>query len=230
MKINYLIIDDEPIAHTLIEKYCKELPFMHLMGNCYHALEAIPLLKTQPIDLVFLDIKMPRVTGFDFLKSLSQPPHVIVVSAHKEYALEGYEYNITDYLLKPFSFERFLKSVQKVVDALSDSEIPVNQPDRSIFIKDEKKHHRVGLHEIVYIEAKGNYCLVVLSSSNIITPMKISDFERLLPAEEFFRVHRSFIVSKHFVSLVKASEIHLGEKVIPVGRVYKPNIERILIN
>ncbi|NQY37768.1 MAG: response regulator transcription factor [Alteromonadaceae bacterium] len=242
MKLNYLIIDDEPIAHTLIENFAADLEYMNLIGNCHNAMTALPLLKTQQIDLIFLDINMPKLTGFEFLKTLPNPPQVIIISAHKEYALESYEYTITDYLLKPFNFERFFKSIQKVMDKLATSEksaqsTPQHAPqhqnsaisaDTSIFIKDDKKHHKVALDDILYIKANGNFTSVYLKDSQILSQMKISDFEKLLPETEFSRVHRSYLIAHHAVTLVSANKVQLGDTVISVGRVYKESVEGLL--
>lgn len=246
MQINYLIIDDEPLAHTLIESFARELDYMKLLGNCHSAMSALPLLKTQQIDLIFLDINMPKLSGFEFLKTLTTPPQIIIISAHKEYALESYEYIIADYLLKPFNFERFFKSIQKVMDnittlskATSSPKIPtINRPERSsafkesseqcIFIKDEKKNHKVALSEIEYIKADGNYTSVNLKDRHIFSQMKISDFEKLLPKENFSRIHRSYLVAHHAITLIKANEVQLDKIVLPVGRIYKENIRNLL--
>ncbi len=230
MKINYLIIDDEPIAHKLIESFAKELDYLNLCGNCFTAIEAVPLLSEQQIDLIFLDLNMPKLKGFPFLQSLQNPPLVIVISAHQEYALEGYDYDILDYLLKPFNFERFFKAVQKAAAALGNKgAIPLSSSEKEyVFIKDEKKQHRVKLSDIVYIEASGNYAIVHRGNQKIISQMKISDFESLLPKQSFVRVHRSFMLSKDYITLVKANEVHLGEVIIPIGRVYKDNVAELL--
>ena len=256
-RVNYLIIDDEPIAHKLIENFAADLDYMQLAGNCHSAIDALPLLKSQQIDLIFLDINMPKLTGFQFLKTLQHPPQVIIISAHKEHALESYEYVITDYLLKPFNFERFFKAIQKVIDNLSSATQPSSgqqplagrtniQPGHqnlsdhsssvqasssknvSIFIKDDKKHHKVALDDLLYIKANGNFTSVYLKDKQILSQMKISDFENLLPDDSFSRVHRSYIIAHHAVTLVKANEILLGETVIPVGRVYKAQVEGLL--
>jgi len=248
MKINYLIIDDEPIAHTLIESFAKELDYMKLIGNCHSAMSALPLLKTQQIDLIFLDISMPKLSGFEFLKSLAKPPQIIIISAHKEHALESYEYTIADYLLKPFNFERFFKSIEKVMDnlttlskAISPPEIPplvrqersrafTGASEQCIFIKDEKKNHKVPLSEIEYIKADGNYTSVNLKDRHIFSQMKISDFEKLLPKESFSRIHRSYLVAHSAITLISANEIKLNDIDLPVGRVYKENIRGLLDN
>lgn len=246
MQINFLIIDDEPIAHTLIENFSKELDYLKLVGNCHSAMAALPLLKTQQVDLIFLDINMPKLNGFEFLKTLANPPQIIIISAHKEHALESYEYTITDYLLKPFNFERFFKSIQKVMDNLTNSSKatppPVTPPllrqensnrfaetaQKSIFIKDDKKNHKVALSDIEYIKAEGNYTCVNLKDRHILSQMKISDFEKLLPNTSFSRIHRSYLVAHHAITLISANEVKLNAIVLPVGRVYKENIRNLL--
>lgn len=232
MQINYLIIDDEPIAHTLIEKFADDLDYMKLIGNCHNAMSALPLLKTQQVDLIFLDINMPKLNGFEFLKTLANPPQIIIISAHKEHALESYEYTIADYLLKPFNFERFFKSIQKVTSNItttselkSATDVPIEQ---SIYIKDEKKNHKVALSDIDYIKAEGNYTSVNLKSQHILSQMKISDFEKLLPKESFSRIHRSYIVAHQAITLISASELKLSEISLPIGRVYKDNIRNLV--
>ncbi len=230
MNINYLIIDDEPIAHKLIEGFANEIDYLNLCGNCFSAIEAVPLLSEQQIDLIFLDLNMPKLKGFPFLQSLKNPPLVIVISAHEEYALEGYNYDILDYLLKPFNFERFFKAVQKAASAIATRTSRPSPPSEKgyVFIKDEKKQHKVDLSDIVYIEASGNYAIVYKGSSKIISQKKISDLENLLPKTSFVRVHRSFLISKDHVTLIKANEIQLGEMKIPIGRVYKDRVVELL--
>lgn len=238
MQINYLIIDDEPLAHTLIENFASELDFMQLMGNCHSAISALPLLKTQQIDLIFLDINMPKLSGFEFLQTLANPPQIIIISAHKEHALESYEYTITDYLLKPFNFERFFKSIEKVMDkiitlstssSLQERSRVINEPsEQCIFIKDEKKNHKVTLNDIDYIKAEGNYTSVNLKDRHILSQMKISDFEKLLPKASFSRIHRSYLVAHHAITLISANEIKLNEIVLPVGRVYRDKVRELL--
>jgi len=239
MQINYLIIDDEPIAHTLIENFASELSYMKLVGNCHSAMSALPYLKSQQIDLIFLDINLPKLSGFEFLKTLANPPQIIIISAHKEHALESYEYTITDYLLKPFNFERFFKSIQKVMDNLTSiSNTPAiaseeltdssSTSEASIFIKDDKKHHKVSLNDIIYIKANGNFTSVYLKNNKILSQMKISDFEKLLPETEFSRIHRSYLIAHHAITSVSANELTLGEVTLPVGRVYKEKIGHLL--
>lgn len=233
MSLTFAIIDDEPLAHTLIESFASKIDYLTHLGNCHNAQQAKEFLAQQRVDFIFLDIRMPQVSGFEFLQSLSNPPKVIIISAHKEYALESYEYAISDYLLKPFDFERFEKAVRKVSAELTANDSapnPTKSTSNHIFIKDEKKHHKVLLTDIRYIKANGNFTSVELTDGHIISQMKISDFEKLLPAEIFCRVHRSYLVALNAVTLFTANELTLGDITIPVGRVYKPNVKLLLAN
>ncbi len=233
MSLTFAIIDDEPLAHSLIENFAAKLAHITLVGNCHNGEQAKLLLNSRHVDFIFLDIQMPKITGFEFLRGLTNPPKIIIVSAHREYALESYEYGISDYLLKPFSLERFEQAVQKVTASLTTQQQEIAKHNESaphIFIKDDKKHHKVALSDINYIKANGNYTSVYLTHLHIISQMKISDFEKLLPAEIFCRVHRSYIVALNAVTLITANELTLGDTVIPVGRVYKSNLKLLLAN
>jgi len=233
--INYLIIDDEPVAHKLIERFAKTHSTLRLVGQCYNAIEAKALLAEHSVALIFLDINMPQITGFEFLQGLHNPPQIIVISAHQEYALESYEYEITDYLLKPFNADRFDKAIKKVTDKLAlhaqssvDQQTGNTDQQAHIFIKDDKKHHQVALSDILYIKANGNYTSVYLKDSQLLSQMKISDFEKLLPETQFSRVHRSYLVAHHALTLIKANEVQINDVVVPVGRVYKEKVAELV--
>jgi len=230
--IRYLIIDDEHIAHDIIKGYCDMLPNLQLMKHCYDALEALDYLNSNSVDLIFLDINMPKLKGFDFLKTLSSKPKVIVTTAYKEHALEGYELEITDYLLKPFGFERFLKAVNKA--AKTKESIPEKKPTIEetrtghIFLYSDKKYIQVKVADILYIEAAGNYSKVVLKDSSILVREKISDMLGKLPAEQFLQVHKSFVVAKVQIYSVDGNRLLIADKIIPVGKFYKANIVELL--
>lgn len=225
--IHYLIIDDEPIAHRIIEGYANDFPELKKVGNCYDAFETMRILRNNVIDLIFLDINMPKLSGFELLKTLSDPPKVIITSAHKEFALEGYEFDIVDYLLKPFSLERFLKAVNKVVLAKGNTQTSHPfQTSRSISIKGDKKQHLVLLNDILFVEAHGNYCKVFLDDETIVTLQKISSFELLL-ADGFLRVHKSFIVAKDRIKSLEGNIIHLKNHSIPIGQTYKSAVKAV---
>ena len=177
--ITYMIIDDEHIAHDIIKGYCELVPDFQLKQQCYDAIEAIAFLREQQVDLIFLDLNMPKLKGFDFLRTLTNPPKVIVTTAYKEHALEGYELNIIDYLLKPFSFERFLKAVNKAFDQ-NVQKPPVltsntsNTP-KSIFLRTNKKYIQLETNKVMYIEASGNYTKIITTTETITIREKISD-------------------------------------------------------
>jgi DNA-binding LytR/AlgR family response regulator len=229
--IRFMIIDDEPIAHRIIEEYCTSLPHLKLVNHSYNALEAIQFLATNSVDLMFLDINMPKLKGFDFLKTLTIKPNVIVTTAYEEFALEGFELNVSDYLLKPFSFERFLKAVNKITSE-PNTHFPeqqggqtatetVDYTEQRIFIKGDKTHRQVALNEIQYIEACGNYCFVYCSDDKIMTHQKISQFENDLPKILFMRVHKSFIVAKNKINSVSSGQLEIADSKIPIGQTYK---------
>ena len=234
MALNYAIIDDEPIVHTIIRKFAEDFGALQFVDGVFRATDAQCLLESNPVDLIFLDIQMPGLTGFEFLRGLSQRPYVIIISAHKDYALESYEYAITDYLLKPFNFSRFSIAVEKVLQDMArlkalQNTLPVSESAKAknIFIKDDKKQHQIALDTLLYIKANGNFTSVYHSGGHILSQMKISDFEKLLPREEFSRVHRSYIVAHHAITLMRANEVALGSTIVPVGRVYKEDVAKI---
>ena len=237
--IKYIIVDDEPLAHEIIEEFSGMLSNFSLKANCYNAIEAMEYLNTNEVDLIFLDLNMPRLKGFDFLKTLSNPPQIIVTTAFSEFALEGFELNVLDYLLKPFSFERFIKAVNKVSEVAATtkkiSEAPTNSSDtknHSFFIKGDKKHHQINANEIIIVEANGNYCKIYLTSGEmIVCHEKISSFEEMLPKLNFIRIHKSFIISVDKVKIIEGNRVKLvQEHVVPIGQTYKNQISLLVNN
>lgn len=231
--IRYLIIDDEHIAHDIIKGYCDLLPNMKLMKNCYDALEAFEYLNKNQVDLIFLDLNMPKLKGFEFLKTLPSPPRVIVTTAYKEYALEGYELNIADYLLKPFGFERFLKAINKAVSSSPIVQLPTEVAGNStitktIFLHSNKKYIQVGIDTIQYIEAAGNYAKVITTAETITVREKISDLLESLPKDYFLQVHKSFAVATKHIKSIEGNRIGIGDHIIPIGKIYKTNIIQLL--
>jgi DNA-binding LytR/AlgR family response regulator len=230
--IKYLIIDDEYIAHEIVKGYCDLLPNMQLMKSCYNALEAIQYLNKNTVDLIFLDLNMPKLKGFEFLKTLSLPPKVIVTTAYSEFALEGYELNISDYLLKPFSFERFLKAINKTVSSTSKTTPSIIEKKESvsdsIFLRTNKKYVQVTIDAIQYIEASRNYTKVITTNDVIIIREKISDVFELFNDLDFIQVHKSFAVSKKHINSIEGNRIFISDHIIPVGKTYKTNIIQLL--
>jgi len=228
--MNYCIIDDEPIAHRILEGYCKNLSYLQKIGNCFDIFEAMELLNNNKVDLIFLDINMPKLSGFDLLKTMQQHPKVIVTSAHKEFALEGFEFNVSDYLLKPFSFERFLKAINKI----SDDKKPIlnTLPDKKkagFFLKGDKKTHQIHTDAILFIEAYGNYTKVFLEEEMILSHEKISSLEELLPTTDFLRVHKSFIVATSKIKFIEGNRITISQHIVPIGQTYKHNLKQLYL-
>lgn len=228
--IKYLIVDDEPLAHELIEEFCSMLPHLQLGKNCYSAMEAMQFLNSETVDIMFLDLNMPKLKGFDFLRTLTNPPKVIVTTAYKEFALEGYELNVADYLLKPFSFERLVQAINKAIGSQSQ----INKQSESstaekvrFFVKGDKKYHQVASDEILYIEAYGNYTKLFFETDMIISHEKISFYESLLPENNFLRVHKSFIVALDKIKLIEGNRIMISDNEIPIGQTYKSIVNKL---
>ncbi len=229
--ITYLIIDDEYIAHDIIKGYCDLLPNMQLKKSCYDGLEAFEYLNNNDVDLIFLDLNMPKLKGFDFLKTLKNPPKVIVTTAYKEYALEGYELNISDYLLKPFGFERFLKAINKTFSSTISQALNLPQTStdsKRIFLKNNTKYSQVEINHILVLEASGNYTKVITRLETITVREKLSSVLDLLPKEDFLQVHKSFVVAPKYIKSIEGNRIFIEEHIIPVGKLYKANVVQLL--
>ncbi|TRX64734.1 response regulator transcription factor [Flammeovirga kamogawensis] len=221
--MKYIIIDDEPIAHRIIESYCDKTPYMEKVGNAYDAFDALELLQNTTTDLIFLDINMPKMNGFEMLRTLTQKPNVIVTSAYQEYAVEGFELNVVDYLLKPFSFPRFLSAVNKI-----DLEKKTAKEDDKIdrfFIKVDKKLVGVNIKDVLYIEACGNYIKLHQKDKVLVSHQKLSFFEEMLTEKHpFIRVHKSFLVNTDHIELMEGNYLKLLEHQVPVGQKYKKEV------
>jgi len=229
--IKYLIIDDEHIAHDIIKGYCDLLPNMQLMKHCYDAIDAFEYLNNNDVDLIFLDLNMPKLKGFEFLKTLKKKPKVIVTTAYKEYAIEGYELDIEDYLLKPFGFERFLKAINKAfTKPITQQTISSqnNNLSNRIFVKSNKKYIQIDLDKILYIEASGNYTIIHTTSKPITIREKVSSVLELLPKESFLKVHKSFAVAIQHINSIEGNRIFIADHIIPIGKMYKNNVAQIL--
>lgn len=228
----YLIIDDELIAHDIIKGYCDLLPAMQLQKHCYDAIEALSYMTDHPVDLIFLDLNMPKLKGFAFLKTLTNPPKVIVTTAYQEHALEGYELNVVDYLLKPFSFERFLKAVHKATHTPGQQEIRSVIPDdnapATIFLRANKQYIQVNIHEILFLESAGNYVKVVTIKETITVRDKISDLLTKFPDHHFTKVHKSYAVAKSHISRIAGNRIFINEYEVPIGKMYRSEVGRLL--
>ncbi|WP_421764721.1 LytR/AlgR family response regulator transcription factor [Ekhidna sp.] len=224
MKLQCLIIDDEPIAQEIIEKYLEPFNQVQIVGKCHNAIEANQLLQDHPIDLIFLDIEMPHVNGISFAKSLEHPPKIIITTAYREYAIDGFELNVVDYLLKPISQERFLKALNRVMA------LPVNtiQSKPYIYLRVDMKMVQVYLDEIVYIQGLSNYVRVFCKDRTLITYQKLSYLEDVLPAELFIRSHRSYIVNISKIKSYTGQDLDVGSTSIPIGGNHKDAVLKIL--
>ncbi|RKR13075.1 LytTR family two component transcriptional regulator [Maribacter vaceletii] len=230
--ITYLIIDDEHIAHDIIKGYCDMLPNLEFKANCYDAIEALDYLSKHKVDLIFLDLNMPKLKGFEFLKTLSFPPKVIVTTAYSEFAIEGYELNVVDYLLKPFSFERFLSAVNKVTTSNTntvkkETNTNLKPEEKHIFLKQNNSHIQVDLDTILFVEASGNYTKVVTTNDTITIREKISDTIQLLPNNNFLQVHKSFAVAKKHIKSIEGNRIYIQQHTIPIGKLFKTNVNQL---
>lgn len=228
----YIIIDDEQFAHKIIKGYCDRMPHLKLKKQCYDAIEALDYLREHQVDLIFLDLNMPKLKGFEFLKTLASPPKVIVTTAYREFALEGYELNVVDYLLKPFSFERFLKAVNKVTYSNETEQIqpePQHPTKDHIFLRSNKKHIQVTLPSILFLEAYGNYTKVYTTKDIITVREKVSDLLETINSDEFIQVHRSFAVAKKHIESIEGNRISIGEHIVPIGSSFKEVVNGLLM-
>jgi len=243
MKIRCLLVDDEPLALDVLETYLERLDQFEMVARCQNAIEAYNKLQTERIDLLFLDIQMPKLTGIDFLKSMNNPPQVIFTTAYRDYAIEGYELNAIDYLLKPISFERFLRAVNKVLQSREPSsrgtskEAPIHAPaptgtglfdhhphEPFIYLKADKKMVKILLKDILYIESLKDYVRVKTVGKEVVAYQKISYLEEKLPEERFLRIHRSFIIARDKVEAFSASHVEIAGQEIAIGRNYKTEV------
>lgn len=222
-----LIVDDEPLALDVLETYIERLDYLTLSGKCKNAIEAFNFLQKQKIDLLFLDIQMPQLTGIDFLRSLLNPPKVILTTAFREYALDGYELNVLDYLLKPIPFDRFLLAVNKAIPKETES-LPMflnpfkqNPLDAFIYIKADKKMVKIFLKDILYIESLKDYVRIKTKQKEVVAYQTISFLEEKLPDHQFVRIHKGFIVSLGNISAFTPIHVEVDGKSIPIGRMYK---------
>ena len=235
MKLKSLIIEDEPPAQEILSGYIHECVQLELVKICPDALAALDLLREETIDLIFLDINLPRLSGLTFLKTLDRPPMVIFTTAYPEFAVEGFEANAVDYLVKPFSFERFLKAVNKAIEKARYSQnqgeiLPPDSRQDFILLKSDKKLYKVLLSEILVIEATGDYLKIFCAEKPLIVHGTIAGILGKLPTGDFIRVHKSFIISVNRINYIEGNQIRIGNMFIPIGRSYKEAVEHRLIH
>ncbi len=227
-----MIVDDEPLAHDIIENYIDKIPDMEVVAKCDNAIAANEVLQNEKIDLVFLDIQMPQMTGIEWIKSLTNPPKVIFTTAYAEYAVEGFDLNAIDYLLKPIAFDRFLKAVNKVKDSLQGDISTATTADDFFFVKADKKLMKVHFTEILYVEGLKDYVIIKKDQGRVIALQTMKSLEVKLPSDIFMRVHRSYIVNIQQIKAVVGNSIEILEsgkpKHIPIGKNYKEDLLKIV--
>lgn len=236
--INCVIIDDEPLAREGIANYVREVDFLHLIATCENPVELIKLLDQHPIDLIFLDIQMPKMNGIDFLKIVQKPPMVIITTAFPSYALEGFQLNVLDYLLKPITFDRFFKSANKAKDYYQLTTKPVNpdihkadQVADYFFIKCGSKYEKIRFDDILYVEGMQNYITIYTRKGKYVTLLYLKNLEESLDNKSFIRVHKSYIVSINKIEGIEGNEIFIQSYRIPISRNYREQvIEKVVTN
>ncbi|WP_333820558.1 LytR/AlgR family response regulator transcription factor [Ohtaekwangia sp.] len=226
-----ILVDDEPLAIEILESYIGKINQLEIAGTFRNAISAFEFVQQHPVDLIFLDIQMPKLSGIDFLRSLKNPPKVIFTTAFRDYALDGFELEVVDYLLKPIPFERFLKAVAKVLHQPAPA--PSVQKadtvnDNFVYFKVDKKMIKTKMADILYIESIKDYVKVKTSEKEIITQQKISYLEESLPREQFLRIHRSFIVNVDQIDAYSATDVEIGKHFVPIGRNYKNDVMKVL--
>ena len=235
--MNCIAIDDEPLALNVIKDFASKISFLDLIAVFTNAIDAMQILQNKNIDLVFLDIQMPHITGVDFIKTLQNPPMVVFTTAYSAYALDGFELNAVDYLVKPFSFDRFLKSVQKAYDRYIPKQTKQPSPQQNpqsekpaeyLMIKVEYSTVRLDLDKILYIEGLKDYVKIYAGGRPILTKTTMKNFEEKLPSDRFIRVHKSYIVSIPKIELIENNRIKIGEKLIPLGNQYRTDFYEFL--
>jgi DNA-binding LytR/AlgR family response regulator len=221
-----LIVDDEPIAREIIQTYCAHLPMLAVVASCGNALEAKQVLQKSRIDILFLDINMPVLDGISFLKTLKNPPQIIFTTAYKEYAVDAFDLAACDYLLKPFSLDRFIVAVDKALEKINTHPVETYKyqaevAEDYIFIKADGKIYKVHFDELLFAEAQGNYTKIVTTEGILLPTMTFSSFEDMLPKSLFPRVHRSFIINKSKITHIEGNRVFINKNEIPIGSNYK---------
>jgi DNA-binding LytR/AlgR family response regulator len=228
IRLKTIIADDEPLGRKGMENFVREMPMLELVRSCEDAFQVMEVLADQKIDLIFLDIQMPKMTGMEFLHSLNKPPMTIITTAYPQYALEGYELNVIDYLVKPIPLERFVKAVNKAVDyfALLNNKTGLEY----FFVKADNKYEKIFIDDILYVEAMQNYVIIHTSTRRVITYLTFKGVSDYLPSDKFIRVHKSFIVSIPKIDRIDGNEIHIGKNVIAISRQNKDEVMAAILD
>lgn len=223
--IKCILIEDEKLAQNVIQSHVEKIKQLQLVAICSNALEAGEILSKQQIDLIFLDIQLPGMNGLNFLRTLQSPPLVILTTAHADYAIESYEFNVIDYLLKPISYERFSKAINKVIEGKFST--PSNTESDHIYIKSSGKFFKVNFSDIIYIEGMKDYLKICTTHSKLVMLQTMNEMEKLLPSDKFIRVHKSYIVSLQRIKSIYGNNIETSEQTIPIGINYKEKVMQL---
>ncbi|MFB9845142.1 LytR/AlgR family response regulator transcription factor [Mucilaginibacter ginsenosidivorans] len=220
MTLNCVIIDDEPIARKLLQEYIEETDFLKLVGTAENPLKAVGLLSAQDVDLIYLDINMPKMSGMEFLRSTSNLPMVIMTTAYEQYALEGFEMAVIDYLVKPFPLERFLKASQKALEykLLKEKKTAETPDGKYIFVKSDGKLERVVLDELIYVQAMSNYVILQTTRAKLIVYLTVKGILESLPPDKFIQVHKSYIMNINMINSINGNTIYIGNEQVPIGQ------------
>ncbi len=235
MNLRCLIVDDEPLARNLLEQYVAKVPYLELVKTCSSPIEAIDVLQKQPVDLLFLDVQMPDITGISLLKILPRKPLVVLTTAYSEYALEGYELDVMDYLLKPITFERFLKAANKAMQRAGENQPPTEPPPQIVvtqaapaettqpylFVKDGTKLVKIRLADILYIEGVKDYVSIHTSEKRVLTHQTLKSLEAQLPENQFVRIHHSYIVGLDWIDSIHKEKVQIGKALLPISDTYR---------
>lgn len=235
-KIRCLLIDDEPLAREILKQHIGQVDALELSGICSNALEAISFLQEHQVDLLFLDIQMPQLLGTNFIRTLKNPPKVIFTTAYRKYALEGFELDAVDYILKPISFERFLKAVNKILQSDLSSQntalqVKENIPEQAnsfLYFRVDRKMVKVFFNEILFIEGLKDYIKIVTISKTIVTKYVLSSLDEVLPSDEFLRIHKSYIIAINKIDSFNADCIEIAKHELPIGRLFKHDVNKVL--
>ncbi|MFC0186398.1 DNA-binding response regulator, LytR/AlgR family [Pseudarcicella hirudinis] len=242
MNLTCLIVEDEPLARSLLEQYVQKVPYLQLVKACSNPLEGIEFLRNNTVDILFLDVQMPEITGITVLKILQKKPLVILTTAYSEYALEGYELDVLDYLLKPITFERFLKAVEKASQRLSQSVSPVIVQEKIvkeislssegtqpfIFVKDGTKLVKIRLNEIMFVEGLKDYVSIHTIQQKIVTLQTMKSLESQLPDSQFVRIHNSYIVALEWIDAIHKEKVQIGKEFLPISDTYRKSFKEFI--
>lgn len=233
-KLRCLLVDDEPPALEILRTYIDATPMLEIAGECHHAMAAFEFIQNNPVDLIFLDINMPKLTGTDFLRALPSPPKVIFTTAHRDYAVDGFELGAIDYLLKPYSLDRFLRAVHRAINpeqkhgTTTSKEILTTENERFLYVRADRKMVKIMVDEIRYVESLKDYVRIFLPDRQVITKQTITALEEMLPEHDFTRIHRSFIVAVNKIDSYNLNAVFIGKTELPVGPLYKHELARRL--